>query len=117
MELVERPNGLQGVALNLEEDNVGVVIMGPDVDISTRARGFGEPVALLRCRQGEALSGEEYRQSVGPADDGKGEIPTTRYRTIETSPRPVVQRQPVKQPLQTGIRTIDAADPDGQGAA
>ncbi|HEY2554120.1 MAG TPA: F0F1 ATP synthase subunit alpha, partial [Candidatus Cybelea sp.] len=112
-ELVEFPNGLQGVALNLEEDNVGVVIMGPDVDIQegTSVRRTGR---IASVPVGEALLGRVVNP-LGQAIDGKGEIATARYRTIENVAPTVVQRQPVKQPLQTGIRAIDALIPIGKG--
>ena len=104
-ELVEFENGLQGVALNLEEDNVGVVIMGPDVEIKegTRVRRTGR---IASVPVGEALLGRVVNP-LGEAIDGKGDIQTSRYRTIENTAPTVVQRQPVKQPLQTGIRAIE----------
>ena len=112
-ELVEFANGLQGVALNLEEDNVGVVIMGPDVEIKegTRVRRTGR---IASVPVGEALLGRIVNP-LGEPIDGKGEISTARFRTIENIAPSVVQRQPVKQPLQTGIRAIDALIPIGKG--
>lgn len=114
-ELVEFANGLQGVALNLEEDNVGVVIMGPDVDIKE-----GDTVRrtdrIASVPVGEALLGRVV-SALGVAIDGKGEIQTNRFRTVENIAPTVVQRQPVKQPLQTGIRAIDALIPIGRGSA
>src|SRR5690348_14505241 len=99
-ELVEFANGLHGVALNLEEDNVGVVIMGPDVEIkegdSVRRTGRIASVPV-----GEVMLGRVVNP-LGEAIDGKGEIEATRFRTIENVAPTVVQRQPVKQPLQTG---------------
>ncbi len=112
-ELVEFPNGLQGVALNLEEDNVGVVIMGPDKDIKEgdKVRRTGR---IASVPVGEALLGRVVNP-LGEPIDGKGPIETHRYRTIENIAPSVVQRQPVKQPLQTGIRAIDALIPIGRG--
>jgi F-type H+/Na+-transporting ATPase subunit alpha len=112
-ELVEFANGLQGVALNLEEDNVGVVIMGPDVEIKEgdRVRRTGR---IASVPVGEALLGRVVNP-LGQPIDGKGEIATTRFRTVENVAPTVVQRQPVKQPLQTGIRAIDALIPIGRG--
>ncbi len=112
-ELVEFPNGLQGVALNLEEDNVGVVILGPDKDIKEgdRVRRTGR---IASVPVGEALLGRVV-DPLGNPIDGKGPIETKRYRTIENVAPSVVQRQGVKQPLQTGIRAIDALIPIGKG--
>ena len=112
-ELVEFPNGLQGVALNLEEDNVGVVILGPDKDIKEgdKVRRTGR---IASVPVGEALLGRVV-DPLGNPIDGKGPIDTKRYRTIENVAPSVVQRQGVKQPLQTGIRAIDALIPIGKG--
>ena len=112
-ELVEFPNGLQGVALNLEEDNVGVVILGPDKDIKEgdKVRRTGR---IASVPVGEALLGRVV-DPLGNPVDGKGPIETTTYRTIENVAPGVVQRQSVKQPLQTGIRAIDALIPIGKG--
>ncbi|MHB8141284.1 MAG: F0F1 ATP synthase subunit alpha [Vulcanimicrobiaceae bacterium] len=112
-ELVEFPNGLLGVALNLEEDNVGVVILGPDHDIKEgdRVRRTGR---IASVPVGEALLGRVVN-ALGEPIDGKGPIDTHKYRTIENVAPGVVARQPVKQPLQTGIRAIDALIPIGKG--
>jgi F-type H+/Na+-transporting ATPase subunit alpha len=112
-ELVEFANGLQGVALNLEEDNVGVVIMGSDKDIKEgdKVRRTGR---IASVPVGEGMLGRVVNP-LGQPIDGKGDIQTNRYRTIENVAPSVVQRQPVKQPLQTGIRAIDALIPIGRG--
>ncbi|MFY9779789.1 MAG: F0F1 ATP synthase subunit alpha [Candidatus Baltobacteraceae bacterium] len=112
-ELVEFPNGLQGIALNLEEDNVGVIILGPDTDIKEgmQVRRTGRIVSVP---VGEALLGRVV-DPLGNPIDGKGPIATNKYRTIENTAPGVIQRQPVKQPLQTGIRAIDALIPIGKG--
>jgi F-type H+-transporting ATPase subunit alpha len=112
-ELVEFPNGLQGIALNLEEDNVGVIILGPDTEIKEgqQVRRTGRIVSVP---VGEALLGRVV-DPLGNPVDGKGPIETKKYRTIENTAPGVVQRQPVKQPLQTGIRAIDALIPIGKG--
>jgi F-type H+-transporting ATPase subunit alpha len=112
-ELVEFANGLQGIALNLEEDNVGVVIMGPDKDIKEgdKVRRTGR---IASVPVGEALLGRVVNP-LGQPIDGKGPIETNRYRTVENVAPGVVQRQSVKQPLQTGIRAIDALIPIGKG--
>jgi F-type H+/Na+-transporting ATPase subunit alpha len=112
-ELVQFPNGVEGVVLNLEEDNVGVAIMGPDTDIKEgdQVRRTGRIVSVP---VGEALLGRVVNP-LGIPVDGKGPIASKKYRTIENTAPGVVQRQPVKQPLQTGIRAIDALIPIGKG--
>src|SRR5579871_5924766 len=112
-ELVEFPNGLRGIALNLEEDNVGVVILGPDEEIKEgmQVRRTGRIVSVP---VGEALLGRVV-DPLGNAIDGKGTLEARKYRTVENVAPGVVQRQPVKQPLQTGIRAIDALIPIGRG--
>ncbi|GAC1524878.1 MAG: F0F1 ATP synthase subunit alpha [Vulcanimicrobiaceae bacterium] len=112
-ELVEFPNGLQGIALNLEEDSVGVIILGPDTEIKEgmQVRRTGR---IASVPVGDALLGRVV-DPLGNAVDGKGAIPNTKFRTIENTAPGVVERQPVKQPLQTGIRAIDALIPIGKG--
>jgi F-type H+-transporting ATPase subunit alpha len=112
-ELVEFGNGLQGVALNLEEDNVGVVIMGDDEEIKEgdKVRRTGR---IASVPVGEALLGRVVNP-LGQPVDGKGPINTNKFRTIENVAPTVVQRQSVKQPLQTGIRALDALIPIGRG--
>src|SRR5579872_2530576 len=112
-ELVEFPNGLEGIVLNLEEDNVGVIIMGPDEDIKEgdRVRRTGR---IASVPVGEALLGRVVNP-LGQPIDGKGPIDTKKYRTIENTAPTVIERQPVKQPLQTGLRAIDALVPIGRG--
>ncbi|MBV8074168.1 MAG: F0F1 ATP synthase subunit alpha [Candidatus Eremiobacteraeota bacterium] len=112
-ELVEFPNGLQGICLNLEEDNVGVVILGEDDEIEegqqVRRTGLIASVPV-----GDAMFGRVVNP-LGQPIDGKGPIDSHRFRTIENTAPSVVQRQGVKQPLQTGIRAIDALIPIGKG--
>jgi F-type H+-transporting ATPase subunit alpha len=112
-ELVEFPNGLQGIALNLEEDNVGVIILGPDNEIKEgmQVRRTGR---ISSVPVGEALLGRVV-DPLGNPVDGKGPVNTTKFRTLEQTAPTVVQRQPVKQPMQTGIRAIDALIPIGKG--
>ena len=103
----------KGIVLNLEEDNVGVVIMGPDTEIKE-----GDQVSrtgrIVSVPVGEALLGRVVNPLGNPID-GKGPIETKKYRTIENTAPTVVERQGVKQPLQTGIRAIDALIPIGKG--
>ncbi len=112
-ELVEFPSGLQGIALNLEEDNVGVIILGPDTDIKEgmQVRRTGR---IASVPVGASLLGRVV-DPLGNAVDGKGTIEAKKYRTIENVAPTVIERQPVKQPLQTGIRAIDALIPIGKG--
>jgi F-type H+/Na+-transporting ATPase subunit alpha len=112
-ELVEFPNSLLGVALNLEEDNVGVVIMGDDEEIKEgdKVRRTGR---IASVPVGDVMLGRVVNP-LGQPLDGKGPINARKFRTIENVAPKVVQRQPVKQPLQTGIRAIDALIPIGKG--
>ncbi len=112
-ELVEFPNGVQGIVLNLEEDNVGVVIMGADTDIKEGdiVRRTGR---IASVPVGAELLGRVVNP-LGQPVDGKGPIVSKQYRTIENTAPTVIERQPVKQPLQTGIRAIDALIPIGKG--
>lgn len=112
-ELVEFPNGLQGIALNLEADNVGVIILGPDTEIKEgmQVKRTGR---IASVPVGQSLLGRVV-DPLGNAVDGKGTIEATKYRTIEQTAPTVIERQPVKQPMQTGIRAIDALIPIGKG--
>ncbi|MDH3307382.1 MAG: F0F1 ATP synthase subunit alpha [Acidimicrobiia bacterium] len=112
-ELLEFPGGLRGVALNIDEDDLGVVFMGESNHIEE-----GDPVR----QTGEVLSvpvGDEMLGRVvdplGNPIDGKGPIGATHSRLLETQAPSVVQRQPVVEPLQTGIKAIDAMTPIGRG--
>ena len=112
-ELVEFPNGIMGLVLNLEEDNVGVAIFGEDRYIKE-----GDIVKrtgrIIQVPVGEALIGRVVNP-LGEPLDGKGPIETTEFRPIEEKAPGVVVRQPVKEPLQTGIKAIDSMIPIGRG--
>ncbi len=112
-ELVEFSNGLYGIAMNLEEDNVGVVIMGSDVSIKEgdRVKRTGR---IISVPVGMATVGRVVNALGQPIDD-KGPIDTKQYRTLENVAPTVIERQPVKQALQTGIKAIDALIPIGKG--
>ena len=101
-ELVEFSNGVNGIILNLEEDSVGVAIMGSDVEIKEGdvVRRTGR---IASVPVGDAVLGRVVNALGDPVDD-KGPIATTQYRTIENRAPTVIERQGVKQPLQTGIR-------------
>ncbi len=113
MEMVEFPGGIYGICLNLEEDNVGVAIMGEDThikegDIVKRTGRIAEiPV-------GEAVIGRVI-DPVGRPLDGKGPIEAKEFRRIERIAPGVVERQPVNEPMYTGIKAIDAMTPIGRG--
>ena len=113
LEMLELPHGVTGLALNLEEDNVGVVLLGGDVLIKE-----GDPVKrtdkVIQVPVGEALLGRVVDPLGNPLDD-RGPIATSQFRPIEFKAPGVVQRQPVKEPLQTGIKAIDALIPIGRG--
>ncbi|MCX7797908.1 MAG: F0F1 ATP synthase subunit alpha [Melioribacter sp.] len=112
-ELVEFPNGVMGMVLNLEEDNVGCVLFGESTlikegDIVKRTKRVASfPV-------GEGLLGRVVNP-LGEPLDGKGNIQFEKYSPIERKALGVIYRQPVKEPLQTGITAIDAMIPIGRG--
>jgi len=112
-ELVEFPHGIIGMVLNLEEDNVGAAILGEDVHIKE-----GDLVKrtnrITQVPVGEALIGRVV-DAIGKPIDGKGEIETKEFRNVEVRAPGVVYRSPVKEPLQTGIKAIDAMIPIGRG--
>jgi len=112
-ELIQFPNGVYGLALNLEEDNVGCILLGPDTEIKEgdTARTTGR---IVEVPVGEALIGRVV-DALGAPLDGKGPIVSERTRPIETEAPSVIERQPVKEPLQTGIKAIDAMTPIGRG--
>jgi len=112
-ELLEFPNGVMGIALNLEEDNVGVVLFGDDrlVKEGDTVRRTGQ---IASVPVGEALLGRVVNP-LGVPLDGKGPIETPHSLPIERKAVGVVYRQPVKEPLQTGIKAIDALIPIGRG--
>jgi F-type H+-transporting ATPase subunit alpha len=112
-EKLELPNGVTGLALNLESDNVGAVLFGEWETISE-----GDTVkrtgTLLEIPVGEQLLGRIV-DPLGRPLDGKGEIEFTETRPAEFKAPGVVQRQPVKEPMQTGLKAIDAMIPIGRG--
>ena len=112
-EMLEFPGGLYGIALNLEEDNVGAVLMGDDVGIKE-----GDPVKrtgrIAEIPVGEALIGRVVN-AIGQPIDGKGPINSQHSSRIEVVAPGVNTRQSVREPLQTGIKAIDAMIPIGRG--
>ncbi len=112
-ELIEFPQNIIGMVLNLEEDNIGAVIFGDYTEIKE-----GDIVKrtnrIAQVPVGEGLVGRVV-DALGNPLDGKGPIVATEYRNIEQRAPGVVVRQPVKEPLQTGIKAIDAMIPIGRG--
>ena len=112
-ELVTFEDGTTGLVLNLEPAQVGVVILGDDRRIKEggMVKRTGK---IAEVPAGPALKGRVIN-SIGEPLDGKGPIVTDKKRPIETLPPSVIQRQPVKEPLQTGIKAVDAMIPIGRG--
>jgi len=113
-EMIEFENGVKGIVLNLEEDNVGAVLLGP-------SEGIKEGQTVKRTNKiasidvGEGLLGRVIN-TIGEPIDGKGPITGKRYNMpLERKAPGVIFRQPVKEPLQTGIKAIDAMIPIGRG--
>lgn len=112
-ELVEFENGEYGMALNLEEDSVSIVILGSDVGLheGSTVRRTGRVVSVP---VGEELIGRVVN-SLGQSVDGKGEIKTKHFRPIESPAPGIIERKSVSVPLQTGIKAIDSMIPIGRG--
>ncbi|MBS1946480.1 MAG: F0F1 ATP synthase subunit alpha [Bacteroidetes bacterium] len=113
-ELVEFENGVRAIALNLEEDNVGVVLMGESGDIKegAKVRRTGK---IASINVGEGMLGRVVN-TLGEPIDGKGPIAGEKYEMpLERKAPGVIFREPVKEPLQTGIKAIDAMIPIGRG--
>ena len=112
-EMLEFPNGVMGMALNLEEESVGVVLLGDTTLVKE-----GDPVKrtgrVLEVPVGEAIVGRVITPLGQPLDD-LGPFITTETRPIEKKADGVIARQPVKEPLQTGIKAIDSMIPIGRG--
>ena len=113
-ELVEFSNGTQGIVLNLEEDNVGIVLLGSSTDIKE-----GDTVKrtsrIASVKVGEGIVGRVV-DTLGNPIDGKGELKGDLYEMpLERKAPGVIFRQPVNEPLQTGIKSVDAMIPIGRG--
>src|SRR5947199_3078435 len=113
LELLELPHGVTGLALNLESDNVGAVLFGEwdKIEEGDTVRRTGR---LLEIPVGEQLLGRIV-DPLGRPLDGKGDVGATETRPAEFKAPGVVQRQPVKEPMQTGLKAIDAMIPIGRG--
>jgi F-type H+-transporting ATPase subunit alpha len=113
-ELVEFQNGIRAIALNLEQDNVGVVLMGPSEEIK-EGDSVKRTGKIASINVGEGLLGRVVN-SLGEPIDGKGPIGGVLYdMPLERKAPGVIYRQPVNEPLQTGIKAIDAMIPIGRG--
>ncbi|MHB8860979.1 MAG: F0F1 ATP synthase subunit alpha [Pirellulaceae bacterium] len=112
-EMVAFPSGVNGLAFNLEENSVGIIILGNYLDINEgdEVRALGK---LLSVPVGDAVIGRVL-DPLGNALDGKGPVATTDRRPVEFLAPGVAERQPVCEPLQTGIKAIDAMTPIGRG--
>ncbi len=112
-ELLEFPGQVYGMALNLEADNVGAIILGPDTEI--KEGDLVKPTGkVAQVPVGDALIGRVVN-ALGQAIDGKGPIKTGKSRSIENQAPDVLHRRSVYQPLQTGIKAIDSMIPIGRG--
>ncbi|MFD1139361.1 F0F1 ATP synthase subunit alpha [Paenibacillus urinalis] len=112
-ELVEFSTGVLGLALNVEESNVGIVILGPYTDIreGDQVKRTGQ---IMQVPVGEAMIGRVVN-ALGEPVDGKGPIETTQFRPVENKAPGVMARKSVHEPMQTGIKAIDAMVPIGRG--
>ena len=112
-EMVEFPNGITGLAINLEENSVGVIILGDYLAIEEgdEVRSTGR---LLSVPVGDAVIGRVL-DPLGNPLDGKGPLVTTERRLVESNAPGIAGRQPVREPLQTGLKAIDAMTPIGRG--
>ena len=112
-ELLDFGNDIYGLVLNLEQDNVGAVILGGETEIKegSQVKRTGR---IMQVPVGEAMIGRVV-DALGRPIDGKGAIPTTETRLIEYPAPGIADRKPVKEPLQTGLKAIDALVPIGRG--
>ncbi len=112
-ELLEFPGNVYGIVLNLEEENVGAVLLGPDVGIreGDLVKRTGR---IAQVPVGDALIGRVV-DPIGQPLDGKGAVNATTFRRVEVIAPTVIDRQPVREPLQTGLKAIDAMIPIGRG--
>jgi F-type H+-transporting ATPase subunit alpha len=112
-EMIEFPHGVFGIALNLEEESVGTVLLGDYLELKE-----GDPVKrtgrIISVPVGEEMLGRVVN-SLGQPLDGKGPIATTAFSPIERIAPGVVDRQPVREPVQTGLKAIDSMIPIGRG--
>ena len=113
-EMVEFDNGTKGMALNLEADNVGVVIFGSDAEIS-EGSGVKRTGTIVDVPIGKGLLGRVV-DALGNPIDGKGPIEYTERRRVEVKAPGIIPRKSVHEPVQTGLKALDALVPVGRGA-
>ncbi len=109
----ETGNKVTGLCLNLEEDNIGAVILGDDLQLK-EGDDVRRTTRVLEVPVGQALLGRVV-DALGNAIDGQGAIPTKMSRKVESQAPGIIVRQPVKEPLQTGSKAIDSMIPIGRG--
>ncbi len=112
-ELLEFENGIYAMAQNLEEDNVGVVLLGAESELK-EGMEVKRTGRIVEVPVGDALIGRVVN-ALGQPIDGRGEIKTDKFRPIESKAAGVIERKSVSVPLQTGIKTIDSIIPIGRG--
>ncbi len=112
-EVLEFPNGVTGIALNLEEDSVSAVIIGDDTLVK-EGDAVRETEKIIEVPVGKALLGRVVNPMGKPLDNG-GAVHASEFYKLESVAPGVVERQPVKEPLQTGIKAVDAMIPIGRG--
>ena len=112
-ELLEFPYGIMGMALNLEENNVGAVILG-DFSLIKEGDEVKATGKIVSVPAGESLQGRVVN-SLGQPIDGKGDIKPEKYMDIERKASGIISRKPVFEPLQTGVKSIDGMVPIGRG--
>ncbi|NIA15269.1 MAG: F0F1 ATP synthase subunit alpha, partial [Nitrospiraceae bacterium] len=113
MELLDFPHNVRGMVLNLEEDNVGAVLFG-EYELVSEGDTVKRTGRVISVPVGDALLGRVV-DALGEAIDGRGPIDTTDFNPVERIAPGIVARQPVKEPLQTGLKAIDAMTPIGRG--
>lgn len=113
-ELLEFPGEIFGMVLNLEEDNVGAAILGTDYHLIKEGDIVKRTGRIVEVPVGEEMMGRVVN-AIGQPIDGKGPLGTKHFRNVEVKARGIVDRKPVKEPLQTGIKAVDAMIPIGRG--
>ncbi|HAK73604.1 MAG TPA: F0F1 ATP synthase subunit alpha, partial [Sporomusaceae bacterium] len=112
-ELLEFPHNIYGMVLNLEEDNVGAVLLGGETEIK-EGDSVRRTSRIMQVPVGEAMVGRVVN-ALGQPIDGKGAINTTDFRPVEYQAPGIADRQSVKEPMQTGLKAIDSMVPIGRG--
>tara|TARA_Y100000780_G_scaffold232588_1_gene267754 strand:+ start:6739 stop:8238 length:1500 start_codon:yes stop_codon:yes gene_type:complete len=112
-ELVEFENGVKGMVLNLETNNVGIAVLGDYSEIKEGST-VKRTEKIVQVPVGDALLGRVVN-SIGEPIDGQGELKTNEFRNIEIKAPGIIQRKPVHEPMQTGIKAIDSMIPIGRG--